>query len=89
MQEKSKFREEFLLENDQEKFLVLHNDEINTFDYVIDTLIEVCEHNLLQAEQCTTIVHLKGKCAVKEGPLEKLRPFKDELIRKGLKATIN
>jgi ATP-dependent Clp protease adaptor protein ClpS len=89
MQEKSKFREEFLLENDEEKFLVLHNDEVNTFDYVIDTLIDVCKHNLLQAEQCTTIVHLKGKCAVKEGPLEKLRPYKDELIRKGLKATIN
>lgn len=89
MQEKSKFREDFLLENEEGKFLILHNDEINTFDYVIDTLIEVCKHNVLQAEQCTTIVHLKGKCSVKEGPMELLRTYKDELVRKGLRATIN
>ena len=89
MQEKSKFREDFLLESDEEKFLILHNDDLNTFDYVIDTLVEVCKHNSIQAEQCTMIVHFKGKCAVKEGPMEVLRSYKSELIKKGLSATIN
>ena len=89
MQEKTKFREDFLLEREEGKFLVLHNDDKHTFDFVIDALIEICQHNSLQAEQCTMIVHLKGKCSVKEGSLELLKPYKDELIRKGLSATIN
>ena len=88
MQEKTKFREDFLLEREEGKFLVLHNDDEHTFDFVIDALIEICQHNSLQAEQCTMIVHLKGKCSVKEGSLELLKPYKDELIRKGLNATI-
>ncbi|HBF89180.1 MAG TPA: hypothetical protein DDX39_11110 [Bacteroidales bacterium] len=72
----------------EEHFIVLHNDEVNTFDYVIETLVKVCEHNSVQAEQCAHIVHFKGKCEVKKGTYEYLKPKKDELINKGLNATI-
>jgi ATP-dependent Clp protease adaptor protein ClpS len=68
--------------------LVLHNDEINTFDYVMETLVEVCNHSLTQAEQCATITHYKGKCEVRTGPLEKMRELRYQLISKGLKATV-
>ena len=53
--------------------LILYNDDFNTFDFVIDTLIKVCEHEPEQAEQCTLIVHFKGKCAVKSGTLNELK----------------
>ena len=57
--------------------LVLWNDEVNSFDDVIDALVDICEHDELQAEQCATIAHYKGKCGVKsDEPLEKLRPLK-------------
>lgn len=69
--------------------LILHNDEVNTFDFVIDSLIEVCEHNIVQAEQCTYIVHYKGKCDVKKGAFDELKPMKDGLVSKGLTATID
>ena len=54
--------------------IVLHNDDVNTFDHVIDTLIRVCNHDDLQAEQCAILVHYKGKCTVKTGSLEELKP---------------
>jgi ATP-dependent Clp protease adaptor protein ClpS len=69
-------------------FLVLHNDDIHTFDYVIETLMDVCEHDMVQAEQCAYIVHYKGKCDVKKGPVDHLAPMKTKLIDKGLLATI-
>ncbi|MGB0404107.1 MAG: ATP-dependent Clp protease adaptor ClpS [Salibacteraceae bacterium] len=69
--------------------LILFNDEFNTFDFVIDSLIEVCEHDPIQAEQCTNIVHYNGKCDVKSGEKEKLVPFKKELLRRGLTAEIH
>ncbi len=68
--------------------LVLHNDEVHTFDFVIDCLIEVCEHTTEQAAQCTYLVHYKGKCDVKSGPFEVLRTLRHSLIDKGLNATI-
>jgi len=68
--------------------LVVHNDEINTFDYVIETLIEVCGHEPLQAEQCTYIIHYRGKCAVMTDMFSKLQPVWAQLIRSGLTATI-
>jgi len=68
--------------------LVLHNDEINTFDYVMETLVEVCNHSLTQAEQCATITHYKGKCDVRTGPLEEMKELRYQLISKGLKATV-
>ncbi len=70
-------------------YLVLYNDDIHTFDYVIESLIEVCDHDEIQAEQCTMIVHYKGQCDVKKGSHEDLLPFKDGLLDRGLKAVIN
>jgi ATP-dependent Clp protease adaptor protein ClpS len=72
-----------------ESFLILHNDDIHTFDYVIESLVDVCEHNTIQAEQCTFIIHYKGKCDVKKGSFDYLKPMKDGLIDRGLNATIN
>ncbi len=63
--------------------LILWNDDYNTFEHVIESLIEVCEHNPYQAETCALIAHFKGKCAVKNGTLEELKPMQAELsIRK-------
>jgi ATP-dependent Clp protease adaptor protein ClpS len=68
--------------------LVLYNDEINSFDFVIESLIEVCDHTEIQAEQCTIIAHHKGKCEVRTGKQDTLREMQIGLIRKGLKASI-
>ena len=72
----------------EENNIVLYNDEVNTFDFVIESLIEVCKHDLLQAEQCTLIVHYNGKCAVKQGGFIELRPLCEALLSRGLSATI-
>ena len=69
--------------------LILHNDEVNSFDFVIESLIEVCEHTTEQAEQCTYLVHYKGKCDVKSGSFDFLRPIRHALVDRGLKATID
>ena len=69
-------------------FLTLHNDDVHTFDYVIESLMDVCEHDLVQAEQCAYIVHYKGRCDVKKGSIDSLQPMKLKLINKGLLATI-
>jgi ATP-dependent Clp protease adaptor protein ClpS len=68
--------------------LILHNDDYNTFDFVINSLIEVCKHDPIQAEQCTYLVHYRGFCEVKNGSVEKLKPMKRELLRRGLNATL-
>lgn len=68
--------------------LILFNDDVHSFDFVIEALIEVCGHELLQAEQCTIIVHFKGKCAVKQGSYEKLEPMCAALLERGLTAEI-
>jgi ATP-dependent Clp protease adaptor protein ClpS len=68
--------------------LILFNDDVHSFDFVIEALIEVCEHELLQAEQCTIIVHFKGKCAVKQGSYEKLELMCTALLERGLTAEI-
>jgi ATP-dependent Clp protease adaptor protein ClpS len=83
--------EELLLEEVvtvDEKKLVLYNDEVNTFDFVINSLIDVCNHELLQAEQCTLIVHYNGKCSVKQGEFDKLEPMCTALQDRGLTAEI-
>ncbi|KAF0129660.1 MAG: ATP-dependent Clp protease adaptor protein ClpS [Bacteroidetes bacterium] len=74
--------------HDEAKNLVLFNDEFNTFDFVIDTLIEVCGHTMEQAETCTWIVHYKGKCAVKSGSFYELRPVYQEFVNRNLTASI-
>jgi ATP-dependent Clp protease adaptor protein ClpS len=68
--------------------IVLYNDDVNTFDHVIDTLIKVCSHTSEQAEQCAIIVHYKGKCTVKTGDYKELRPQCTQLLEAGLSAEI-
>ena len=68
--------------------IVLHNDDVNTFDHVIDTLIRVCQHTAEQAEQCAILVHYKGKCTVKTGHFDELKPQCTQLLEAGLSAEI-
>lgn len=68
--------------------IVLWNDEVNTFDHVIDTLIAVCSHTKEQAEQCAILVHYKGKCTVKTGSIKDLTPQCTQLLEAGLSAEI-
>ena len=75
-------------ETDIENKLVLHNDDVNTFDFVIECLIEICKHTLEQAEQCTILVHYKGKCTVKTGTMELLKPMHEKLLSRGLTSEI-
>jgi ATP-dependent Clp protease adaptor protein ClpS len=68
--------------------LVLYNDDVNTFDFVIESLMQVCKHDRLQAEQCTLLVHYTGKCTVKEGSFSALRPLCEALLDRGLSSVI-
>jgi ATP-dependent Clp protease adaptor protein ClpS len=68
--------------------LVVFNDDINTFEHVINTLIKVCKHSTEQAEQCTWIIHYKGKCAVKKGEMNTLKPMKEAICEAGIDAKI-
>ena len=68
--------------------IVLHNDDVNTFDYVIDSLIAVCDHTVEQAEQCADLVHYKGKCTVKTGEFKELEPKCSKLLQLGLSAEL-
>lgn len=68
--------------------LVVLNDDFTTFETVIDAFIEVLKHGSEQAEQCAWIIHTKGKCAVKSGSVVKLKPYKDALTERGLRAII-
>ncbi len=69
--------------------LILYNDEFNTFDHVIDCLVRYCEHDELQAEQCSLIVHYNGKCSVKKGSFDDLRPKCEALLENELTAEID
>jgi ATP-dependent Clp protease adaptor protein ClpS len=68
--------------------LIVFNDDFNTFDHVINTLIRVCEHSAEQAEQCTLLIHYKGKCAVKSGTFDFLRPMREAICEVGIDARI-
>jgi ATP-dependent Clp protease adaptor protein ClpS len=87
--EKVKSKIENKEQQSENKFLILHNDDINTFDFVIESLVEVCKHTEEQAEQCAIITHYKGKCDVKKGDYSSLKPLKDELSQRGLSVTID
>ena len=87
-QEKHKFQNDSFTETSKNRFLVLHNDDVHTFDYVIEALIDICEHDTLQAEQCTMIIHFKGKCSIKGGTFDQLKTMKERFIKKELNATI-
>ncbi len=80
---------DFDLEKSNEKNLVLFNDDVNTFDWVIKSLIEVCAHEPEQAEQCAMIAHMKGKCAVKSGGFEELKLLKQEMTNRELTVEIH
>ncbi len=82
------FEELFENESEEQRHLILHNDEVNTFDFVIDSLVEVCNHEFEQAEQCALITHYNGKCDIKNGEFDKLRAMRRRLSEKGLSATI-
>ncbi len=87
---KEKIQEDFdVLEQEVNQHeIILFNDDVNTFDFVIDSLISVCEHTLEQAEQCTYLVHYKGKCAVKTGEYDELKSKCTQLLNRGLSAEI-
>lgn len=72
----------------EEHFLILLNDDYNTVDFVVETLVEVCEHDFEQAYQCALITHHKGKCDVKQGSMEYLRPLKNRILDRGVGAII-
>jgi ATP-dependent Clp protease adaptor protein ClpS len=90
MSTKEKVLEEVLLEEATSfnNEIVLYNDDVNTFDHVIDTLIRVCRHTPEQAEQCSLIVHYNGKCTVKTGEYKELKPQCTQLLEAGLSAEI-
>ncbi|MCH1558487.1 MAG: ATP-dependent Clp protease adaptor ClpS [Flavobacteriaceae bacterium] len=90
MGSKEKVSEEILIDSDSshENEIILYNDDVNTFDHVIDTLMKVCDHTLEQAKQCSIIVHYKGKCSVKTGSYSDLKPRCTKLLEAGLSAEI-
>ena len=87
-QEKYSYNEDDIELLDEEKSLILLNDDVNTFDYVIEVLMKVCHHTLEQAETCAMITHYKGKCSVMSGTYEKLNPYYISLLNHHLYAKI-
>ncbi|NNE03728.1 MAG: ATP-dependent Clp protease adaptor ClpS [Eudoraea sp.] len=90
MDPKEKHLEDLLVEEVtvKEHEIVLFNDDVNTFDHVIGTLINVCDHSPVQAEQCSLIVHYNGKCTVKTGEYNDLKPRCSKLLEAGLNAEL-
>ncbi len=74
---------------EESKSLIVYNDDVNTFDHVIETLVKVCKHDPVQAEQCTYIIHFNGKCSVKEGSFKDLRPMCEAILERGITAKIH
>ncbi len=68
--------------------LVVWNDDVNTFEWVIETLVQVCKHSHEQAEQCAYIIHYQGKYSVKEGRFQELKPMCDAITERGINATV-
>jgi ATP-dependent Clp protease adaptor protein ClpS len=90
MSTQKQYQEDLLLQEEELKQneIVLFNDDVNTFDHVIDTLIYACDHVPEQAEQCALLVHYKGKCTVKTGSYDDLEPRCSKLLQAGLSAEI-
>lgn len=90
MSTREKISEEVLLDEEvlRNNEIIVYNDDVNTFDHVIDTLIYACDHTPEQAEQCSIIVHYKGKCTVKTGSYKDLEPRCSMLLEAGLSAEI-
>jgi len=89
MKEKTLRRGSKLSREGEKYTLVLYNDEINTFDHVIKSLVEICGHDSVQAEQCALIVHLKGSCEIKSGIRKVLQVMSRSLNAKGLNSKVH
>ncbi len=81
--------EEVATETEEGHRLIVFNDEVNTFDDVINALVDICEHSTPQAEQCTLIIHYKGKCSVKEGSWNDLVPMRNAICDRGILAEVD
>ncbi|SDK21213.1 ATP-dependent Clp protease adaptor protein ClpS [Catalinimonas alkaloidigena] len=79
---------EEVIEAEEVRDLVVFNDDVNTFDHVINTLVKVCRHTMEQAEQCTWLIHYKGKCTVKQGTFAELIPMRQGICDRGISAEI-
>jgi len=84
----SRLETDLLTSNEEPCSLIVWNDDVNTFEWVIDTLIEVCGHSYEQAEQCSYFIHYRGKYAVKEGSYDDLKPLCDAITERGINATV-
>jgi ATP-dependent Clp protease adaptor protein ClpS len=84
VRERTRIKEATTINNE----IVVYNDDVNTFDHVIETLMRVCNHTPEQAEQCSLIIHYNGKCTVKTGSLKELTPQCSSLLEAGLSAEI-
>ncbi len=83
-----KDEEQWMVDEAMSYVLIVWNDDVNTFDWVIETLVEVCSHTPEQAEQCAMLIHFKGKYAVKEGDYETLKPMCEAICERMINATI-
>lgn len=81
-------QEDVLVVEQKQRALVVYNDDVNTFDFVIETLVKYCDHEPEQAIQCTYLIHYKGQCAVKNGSYKQLKPICEAILEKGLTAKI-
>lgn len=81
-------QDDVLVDEDKPYSLIVWNDDVNTFEWVIETLVEVCGHSYEQAEQCAYIIHFRGKYAVKEGGYDELKPMCDAITERGIGATL-
>ena len=79
---------EEVVDQDDVRDLMVYNDDFNTFEHVINTLIKICKHEVHQAEQCTFLIHYRGKCSVKKGMYEDLKPMREGISDAGIKAAI-
>ncbi|MCB0715763.1 MAG: ATP-dependent Clp protease adaptor ClpS [Chitinophagaceae bacterium] len=89
-QENTQGKEEvdILTQTEEPCHLIVWNDEVNTFEWVIETLVDICGHSYEQAEQCAYIIHNNGKYAVKNGHYEDLKPLCEAITERGINATI-
>ena len=88
MKEKTLHKDDKLNSRSESGTLILYNDDINTFEHVIKSLVEICGHDSVQAEQCALIVHFKGSCEVKSGVVEVLNAMSRSLNSKGLNSKV-
>ena len=85
---KEQVEEEVLEKVDNENEIIVYNDDVNTFDHVIEVLVKACDHEPMQAEQCALLIHYKGKCGVKSGSIKDLEPRCSKILEEGISAEI-